>query len=279
MEDSSSWTGSSWRLIGALSRMQEREMLHTETPPIVVLIPSADGDLIPGLRRRHAEYGDITLPFSQAHGEFVATKLHPYIMNRFRVMEGPEHASTIGSSLGGQASLQLVLRYPTLFGNVAMLSPCFQAGTIAAVMANLVTPGVFSAGKDSSNDLRDMSILLSNDENSHSNKSTQRKNHKSLHSKRIYLDNGGDHDESRVPMFDVMDHFTMNDRWWNPGYFWLDTHLQPTIDAVRWALDRGGVDYRYEKYPGGRHNERGWAQRIHRPLLHLYGKKQRERLC
>ena len=56
-------------------------------------------------------------------------------------------------------------------------------------------------------------------------------------------------------------------------YWWLDTTLQPMIDAVRFALDQAGVQYRYEKFPGGRHNERGWAQRIHWPLLHLYGKE------
>ena len=50
------------------------------------------------------------------------------------------------------------------------------------------------------------------------------------------------------------------------------------IDAVRFALDQAGVQYRYEKFPGGRHNERAWGQRIHRPLLHLYGKEdQNER--
>ena len=56
-------------------------------------------------------------------------------------------------------------------------------------------------------------------------------------------------------------------------YWWLDTTLQPMIDAVRFALAQAGVQHRYEKFPGGRHNERGWAQRIHRPLLHLYGKE------
>ena len=44
------------------------------------------------------------------------------------------------------------------------------------------------------------------------------------------------------------------------------------IDATLLALDQAGVKYNYEKFPGGRHNERAWAQRIHRPLLHLYGK-------
>ena len=43
---------------------------------------------------------------------------------------------------------------------------------------------------------------------------------------------------------------------------------------MRWALDQGGVNYKYERFPGGRHNERAWAQRIHRPLLALYGEEQ-----
>ena len=97
-EDKDSWTGSSWRMIGALSRMHERNML--EIPPIVVCIPCAEGNILPGISRRHSEYGDYTNPISQAHSEFVAEKLHPVIMDRFRVKEGPEHTTTIGSSLG-----------------------------------------------------------------------------------------------------------------------------------------------------------------------------------
>mmetsp|Transcript_26692 Transcript_26692/g.43381 ORF Transcript_26692/g.43381 Transcript_26692/m.43381 type:complete len:359 (+) Transcript_26692:94-1170(+) len=238
MEDADSWTGSSWRLVGALTRMYERDMLRIEAPPIVVLVPCGEGDFAPGISRRHSEYGDMPHPVSQAHGEFMATKLHPYIMDRFRVRDGPEHCAALGSSLGGQASLQLMLRYPKIFGAAACMSPCFQAGTIAAVVSKSV-----SSERD---DLR---------------------------SKTIYIDNGGDVDDTRVPVIDVMDHFTMNDRWWNPGYWWLDTSLQPMIDAVRAILDQAGVQYRYEKFPGGRHNERAWAQRIHRPLLHLYGKE------
>lgn len=178
MDDASSWTGSSWRLIGALTRLSERNMLATETPPIVVCIPCSEGGFLPGMPRRHSEYGDITHPVSIAHGDFVAKTLHPYIMSRFRVKEGHEHTSAIGSSLGGQASLQLVLRYPKIFGGAACLSPCFQPGTIAAAMAH--HPDI-------------------------------------LRSKTIYIDNGGDVEDTRVPMFDALDHFTLNDKFWNPG--------------------------------------------------------------
>lgn len=245
MDDSSSWTGSSWRLIGALTRLSERKMLETNTCPIVVMIPCSEENIVPGIMsRRHSEYGDYMNPICQAHGEFVATKLHPYIKNRFRVEE--EHISTIGSSLGGQASFQLLLRYPEIFSGAACMSPCFQPGTIAATVANLVA--------------NDSEVALPS-------------NSTSLHSKRLYIDNGGDADDTKVPLFDSHDHLTANDRFWNPGFWWLDTSLQPMIDAMRFVLDEGGVEYTYEKFPGARHNERAWAQRIHRPLLGLYGKK------
>jgi hypothetical protein len=55
MADESSWTGASWRMIGALTRLADRQFLHSPTP-IVVMLPSAEGTLIPGLRRRHLEY-------------------------------------------------------------------------------------------------------------------------------------------------------------------------------------------------------------------------------
>eukprot|EP00581_Thalassiosira_minuscula_P032831 CAMPEP_0183761752 /NCGR_PEP_ID=MMETSP0739-20130205/8632_1 /TAXON_ID=385413 /ORGANISM="Thalassiosira miniscula, Strain CCMP1093" /LENGTH=454 /DNA_ID=CAMNT_0025999949 /DNA_START=42 /DNA_END=1406 /DNA_ORIENTATION=+ len=268
IDDASSWTGSSWRLVGALTRLSERKMLSTNTPPIVVCIPCADGGFLPGMPRRHSEYGDYTHPISQAHGDFVATKLHPYVTSRFRVMQGPEHTSTIGSSLGGQASMQLLLRYPDIFGGAACLSPCFTPGTIAAVMANLAIDGY--AGNNDKN-YKPLSREIEKERHKMSLGQTR-----TLHSKTIYIDNGGDVEDTRVPVFEAMDHFTLNERWWNPGYWWLDTSLQPMIDAMRWTLDQGGVRYVYEKFPGGRHNERAWAQRIHRPLLALIWEKVKE---
>ena len=252
MDDSSSWTGSSWRLIGALTRLSERNMIRTDTPPVVVMIPSEEGNILPGISRRHSEYGDYNNPISQAHGKFVAETLHPYIIDRFRIKDGVEHVSTIGSSLGGQAALQLLLRYPTIFGSAACLSPCFQPGTIAAVIANL-------AAVDGGGWLRNPKISTTSDDEPTSYHPSN------LRSKNIYIDIGGDVDTTRVPMFDAHDHFTMNSKFWNPGYFWLDTNLQPMVDAMRFILDGGGVQHTYAQFPGGRHNERAWAQRIHHP--------------
>jgi enterochelin esterase-like enzyme len=71
-------------------------------------------------------------------------------------------------------------------------------------------------------------------------------------------------------MIDVLDHLTPA-HWWNPGYFWLDTQLQGQVTSMRQALDEAQVRYYFRQYPGGRHNERAWAQRIDEPLKYLFG--------
>ena len=88
--------------------------------------------------------------------------------------------------------MNLILRHPDLFQSAACLSPYFAPDSIAAV-------GLLSNGK--------------------------------LTSKRIYMDIGGDVEDTKVPLLDVMDHLTPQ-HWWNPGYFWLDTSLRPTADAM-----------------------------------------------
>jgi predicted alpha/beta superfamily hydrolase len=233
MDDKTSWTGYSWRMAGAFTRLSERRMLkttETHSPPIIVMIPCATENLGP-ISRRHLEYGDITQPFAQAHADFVALTLKPLIDERFRTLADCDNTAVIGSSLGGQASLHMVLRYPDLFGKVACLSPAFQPGILTSVASSSI---------DTWND------------------------------KVIYMDNGGDMDDKKVDWIDIQDHLT-SQHWWNPGYWFLDTQLQPGIDAMKLALDVRGIKYTYKKFPGGRHNERGWANRIHEPLLALYG--------
>lgn len=88
-----------------------------------------------------------------------------------------------------------------------------------------------------------------------------------LKDKSLYFDNGGDVDDVRVPLLDPFDHLPH----WNPGYFWLDTQLQPGVDAMRTALSLHRVSYKFARIPGGRHNEREWARRIDKALFHLFG--------
>jgi len=198
------------------------------------MMPCTEDRLVAVLPRRHLEYGDISQPFAQSHADFVANILKPLIDTRFRTKPGKENNSVIGSSLGGQASLHLLLRHPDLFGKAACMSPCFLESILTAV--ETLPP--------------DHPFLRDNT--------------------KIYIDNGGDVDDTRVPFIDPFDHLTSK-HWWNPGYFWLDTSLQPGIDRMRSLLDRKGIEYDYEKEAGGRHNERAWASRIHKPLLSLYG--------
>lgn len=228
MADESSWTGASWRMIGALTRLADRQFLHSATP-IVVMLPSAEGDLIPGLRRRHLEYA-ADGPFAEAHSNFVVQTIKPLVDSRFSTAQDQWYV--IGSSLGGQASMQLLLRHPYEFRGAACMSPYFEPATIASAVANAA----------------------------------------SLRSKNVYMDIGGDMGDEKVPVFDLLDHLTPQ-HWWNPGYFWLDSQLQPGVEAMRTALDLAGIPCMYHKEPGGRHNERAWANRIDLPLLHLFGKK------
>ena len=248
-EDTESWTGASWRLIGALTRLADHRLILTSSSdteeedrsqpppqqlllPIVVMIPSQDGDLLPGIRRRHLEYGDSNIPFAQLHADFVAKTLKPLIDSRFATNPAASHTYAIGSSLGGQASLHLMLRHPTLFGGAACLSPAFGPAILDEVIKSKKTG------------------ILSN--------------------KKIYLDIGGDIDDVKVPLFDVFDHITP-EHWWNPGYWWLDTQLQSQVDVMRTALSQiPNVDCCFNQIPGGRHNERAWAQRIDKPLRHLF---------
>ena len=98
--DTSSWTGTSWRLTGALTRMADHGLLESSHIPIVVLLPSMDGDFLPGIRRRHLEYGDSNLPFAQSHADFVAETVKPYVDARFRTDPDPATCMCMGSSLG-----------------------------------------------------------------------------------------------------------------------------------------------------------------------------------
>merc|ERR1712071_570475 len=140
-------------------------------------------------------------------------------------------------------------RHGDLFGGVACLSPCFQPGTLASVMS-MMASNAMMGGRNNVKDSKNV-----------------------LYNKKIYMDNGGDVDDKKVPLFDVMDHVT-SVHWWNPGYWWLDTQLQPSVEVMKMALDllkeKHLIDFEWERVPGARHNERAWASRIQKPLLHLF---------
>jgi len=247
-QDEDSWTGASWRLMGALTRMPEYKLI--DELPIVVLLPSADGDWLPGVRRRHLEYGDMNFPFAQAHADFVANTVKPLVDSRFRTDSSPNRNFAIGSSLGGQASLHLLLRHPDKFGGAACLSPAFGPATLDYVASSKGQEILRNGQKKLYFDIGgDMPSLPSSSWSSPLGPKSK----------------GANDNENfvRVSLINILD-------GWNPGYFWLDTQLQGQVTAMRRALDRGGIHYQFRKFPGGRHIVRAWALRIDKPLLHLF---------
>jgi len=213
-----------WGLDGTLSRLIAAGEVEA---PIVVMIDSTGQDGLnagpaPIVRRRWLEYGGYPL-LGERYLSFVADELKPAIDRRFRTLAAPEHTHTMGSSMGGLCAFLSVWERPDVFGGAACLSPVFQAPLLADVALN--------GGRR-------------------------------LKGTRLYIDNGGDTPERKVPIVDL-------DDGPDPGWWWLDTNLQPGVDAMCAALTLQRVDFSYFREPGGRHNERAWGARCERPLRHL----------
>jgi predicted alpha/beta superfamily hydrolase len=60
---------------------------------------------------------------ADAYGKLVTRELMPWIASQYRVRQDRENTGLGGSSLGGLVSLYLGLRYPTVFGKLAVMSP------------------------------------------------------------------------------------------------------------------------------------------------------------
>jgi len=57
------------------------------------------------------------------YGRLLVEELKPFIDARYRTLDGAAHTGLGGSSLGGLVSLYLGLRYPEVFGKLAVVSP------------------------------------------------------------------------------------------------------------------------------------------------------------
>lgn len=60
---------------------------------------------------------------ADSYGKLITQELMPWIAGQYRVRHDRESVGLGGSSLGGLVSLYLGLRYPALFGKLALLSP------------------------------------------------------------------------------------------------------------------------------------------------------------
>lgn len=228
----------SWALGETLSRLIAAGDISS---PVVVMIDSvganqpgdAGPDFYPIVRRRWLEYADAN-PFGDAYLAYVCDTLKPAIDAQFRTLAAPEHTSAMGSSMGGLAAFLALWRRPEVFGNALCFSPVFQ-GPLVADVALRAAGRLAAAQRGSARD-----------------------------GPRLYIDNGGDTAARRVPLIEPADGA-------DAGWWWLDTQLQPGVDAMRTALRLRGVDFDYHREPGGRHNERAWGRRAERPLRYLYG--------
>jgi len=60
---------------------------------------------------------------ADAYGQMIVEELRPFIARQYRALLGPENCGMGGSSLGGLVTIYLGMRYPEVFGKLAILSP------------------------------------------------------------------------------------------------------------------------------------------------------------
>ncbi|MBS1805143.1 MAG: esterase family protein [Acidobacteria bacterium] len=60
---------------------------------------------------------------ADSYGRLITQELMPWVAQHYRVHNGREHTGLGGSSLGGLVTLYLGLRYPAIFGKLAVMSP------------------------------------------------------------------------------------------------------------------------------------------------------------
>jgi predicted alpha/beta superfamily hydrolase len=60
---------------------------------------------------------------ADAYGQMVVEELRPFVARTYRTLAGAENCGMGGSSLGGLVTLYLGMRYPEVFGKLAVLSP------------------------------------------------------------------------------------------------------------------------------------------------------------
>lgn len=60
---------------------------------------------------------------ADTYGQMLVQELLPFVAQNYRTRSGPPNCAMGGSSLGGLASLYLGIRYPQVFGKLAVMSP------------------------------------------------------------------------------------------------------------------------------------------------------------
>jgi predicted alpha/beta superfamily hydrolase len=117
-DPSTAFGGNEWRLDDTAEELIEQGAIE---PLIIVGIYNT------GEQRLH-EYtptADAKLGGGKAdlYGRMIVEEVKPFIDKAYRTRSGAENTGMGGSSLGGLVTLHLGLRYPNVFGKLAVLSP------------------------------------------------------------------------------------------------------------------------------------------------------------
>ena len=111
--------GQEWRVDETAQALIARERIE---PLIIVGIYNTGKD-------RVDEYTPVEDPKYKAggkadlYGRLLVEELKPFIDKTYRTKKGASHTGLGGSSLGGLVSIYLALKYPKVFGRVAVVSP------------------------------------------------------------------------------------------------------------------------------------------------------------
>lgn len=110
--------GRTWRI----AETADEVIGDGEVEPLIIVGVANTGD------RRLAEYTptcDWKMGGGEAakYGELLTKELLPFLYSRYRIPFGPQHTGLGGSSLGGLVTLYLGLKYPEIFGRLAVHSP------------------------------------------------------------------------------------------------------------------------------------------------------------
>lgn len=111
--------GQEWGADIAADNMVRRGEIE---PPIIVGIYNAGSrrmsEYAPTRDQRHRKGGK-----ADRYAQMMAREVKPFIDHEYRTLKAPKHSAVGGSSLGALVSLVAGLKYPRVFGGLAVMSP------------------------------------------------------------------------------------------------------------------------------------------------------------
>jgi predicted alpha/beta superfamily hydrolase len=111
--------GAEWRVDETAQALITSKMIK---PVIIVGIYNAGKDRIaeytPTVDAKYKMGGQ-----ADAYGRMITAELKPFIDSHYRTLSDAKNTGLGGSSLGGLVSLYLALKYPNVFGPIAVVSP------------------------------------------------------------------------------------------------------------------------------------------------------------